>query len=226
MLHVSSGVFGSGSKRADDDVAATVPRRPAAWPSGSGSRLVWIELQSRAVRSYDVGVVVHFQQEARVPEAPAAPWPGPHRRPRLPRSVMRSGIAFVAMTWLVVALADGTPSLGPGRRPRRRRRRGAEPRASTSITAEAPGAELQSEAISARAVDSNAPAAQGGQLGDRPREHQADVHLPAPSIWPAVLAAGVSLIAFGILTSHVFTVVGAVVFAWALAGWIAELRQT
>jgi hypothetical protein len=51
------------------------------------------------------------------------------------------------------------------------------------------------------------------------------VHLPGPSMWPFVLGAGVSLLAFGVLTSLLFSVVGAVMFGIALAGWIEELRH-
>jgi hypothetical protein len=46
-----------------------------------------------------------------------------------------------------------------------------------------------------------------------------------PSIWPAVLAAGLTLAAFGIPTSAAFTVAGLLVVAAALAGWIGELRH-
>lgn len=49
--------------------------------------------------------------------------------------------------------------------------------------------------------------------------------LPAPTIWPAVLAAGVTLLAFGLLTSLVFAVVGALVFALGLGGWVWEIRN-
>ena len=52
-----------------------------------------------------------------------------------------------------------------------------------------------------------------------------DIHLPGPSMWPFVLGAGVSLLAFGVLTSLLFTAVGAVMVAIGLAGWIEELRH-
>ena len=52
-----------------------------------------------------------------------------------------------------------------------------------------------------------------------------DVHLPAPSIWPAVLGAGVTLLAFGLLTSPDFSAVGALALVGGLAGWIGELRH-
>jgi hypothetical protein len=49
------------------------------------------------------------------------------------------------------------------------------------------------------------------------------VHAPAPSIWPMVLAGAITLVAFGVITSWVFSGVGVVLMAWALYGWIGEL---
>jgi|DewCreStandDraft_1066081.scaffolds.fasta_scaffold47153_2 hypothetical protein len=49
--------------------------------------------------------------------------------------------------------------------------------------------------------------------------------LPAPTIWPAVLAAGITLLAMGLVTSLVFTLAGALVGALGLGGWIRELRH-
>ena len=53
----------------------------------------------------------------------------------------------------------------------------------------------------------------------------ARIHLPSPSIWPVVLAGGITLLLFGVVTSLVFSVVGALLTIWALAGWIGELRH-
>ena len=46
-----------------------------------------------------------------------------------------------------------------------------------------------------------------------------------PSIWPVTLSAGVTLLAFGIVTSSVFSLVGAALLVWSLAGWIRDLRH-
>jgi hypothetical protein len=46
-----------------------------------------------------------------------------------------------------------------------------------------------------------------------------------PSIWPAVLAAGLALAAFGVPTSLLFSIAGLVLIAGALVGWIGELRR-
>ena len=51
------------------------------------------------------------------------------------------------------------------------------------------------------------------------------VHLPAPTVWPCTAAAGITLIALGLVTSLAFSVAGVVVFALALAGWLGELLR-
>jgi hypothetical protein len=48
---------------------------------------------------------------------------------------------------------------------------------------------------------------------------------PEPSIWPAALALGLTLFGFGLLTSGAFSLVGALLAAFAVAGWIQELRR-
>ena len=55
--------------------------------------------------------------------------------------------------------------------------------------------------------------------------HEPPVHLPSPSVWPFVLGGGVTLAAFGIPTNLLFTAVGAVLVAWALVGWIGDMRR-
>ncbi len=50
------------------------------------------------------------------------------------------------------------------------------------------------------------------------------VHLPSPSAWPFVLGGGVTLLAFGVLTNVVFSVVGLVLMVVSIGGWIQELR--
>jgi hypothetical protein len=52
-----------------------------------------------------------------------------------------------------------------------------------------------------------------------------EFHLPAPSIWPVVLAAGLTLAAFGITTFWVFSAFGLLLFVIATAGWVAEVRR-
>jgi len=50
-------------------------------------------------------------------------------------------------------------------------------------------------------------------------------HLPAPSIWPATIGAAVALMAFGVATSLALSVLGALLLAFGLFGWIQELRH-
>jgi hypothetical protein len=49
--------------------------------------------------------------------------------------------------------------------------------------------------------------------------------LPGPSVAPAMLALGITLLGAGLVTSLFFTLAGAVVFAIGLGGWVQELRH-
>ena len=49
--------------------------------------------------------------------------------------------------------------------------------------------------------------------------------LPHETLSPIMLAAGIGLLGFGLLTSLLFSVAGLVVMAWALARWIEEMRH-
>jgi hypothetical protein len=51
------------------------------------------------------------------------------------------------------------------------------------------------------------------------------VHLPRPTVWPMVMAAGIVLGLSGLVLTLAFTLAGSIVFAIALAGWIRELRR-
>jgi hypothetical protein len=50
-------------------------------------------------------------------------------------------------------------------------------------------------------------------------------HLPRPTYWPVVLAFAIVLLAWGIVTTLAITVIGLVIFALGLGGWIGELRH-
>ena len=50
-------------------------------------------------------------------------------------------------------------------------------------------------------------------------------HLPRPTYWPVVLAAGVVFLAWGIVTTIAISVIGLLLLALALGGWIGELRH-
>lgn len=49
------------------------------------------------------------------------------------------------------------------------------------------------------------------------------LEMPAPTLWPLVLAAAVTLMGAGIVTNYLFTAVGAGLFVIALAYWLAQL---
>lgn len=51
------------------------------------------------------------------------------------------------------------------------------------------------------------------------------IHLPRPTMWPAVMALGITMFMAGLITNLAFTLAGLIVFLIALAGWIAELRH-
>ena len=50
-------------------------------------------------------------------------------------------------------------------------------------------------------------------------------HLPHPTYWPVVLAFGIALLAWGIVTTFAITVIGLLLLALGLGGWIGELRH-
>jgi cell division protein FtsX len=47
--------------------------------------------------------------------------------------------------------------------------------------------------------------------------------LPERSVWPVVLAGGIALLLFGVVTSFSFSVLGALLIVGALMGWIGDL---
>jgi cytochrome c oxidase subunit 1 len=55
-------------------------------------------------------------------------------------------------------------------------------------------------------------------------KEQPEVHLPAPSFWPIVLAFSLALIAAGVVSSLIVSVVGLLLLLGAIAGWTMENR--
>ena len=53
----------------------------------------------------------------------------------------------------------------------------------------------------------------------------ADEPLPSPTYFPAGLAMGVTFTFWGLISNWVVLLVGVVLFAAALAGWITEIRH-
>jgi hypothetical protein len=52
-----------------------------------------------------------------------------------------------------------------------------------------------------------------------------NVHLPAPTVWPATLATGVTFVALGLVTSPLLLVFGAILSLVALVGWVSILLR-
>jgi hypothetical protein len=49
--------------------------------------------------------------------------------------------------------------------------------------------------------------------------------LPPPTVWPATLSLGVTLMAFGVVTSWIMSVTGVVLFLFGVGGWVEDLRH-
>ena len=50
-------------------------------------------------------------------------------------------------------------------------------------------------------------------------------HLPSPTLAPITMAGGIALLCLGVVTSYLVSLSGIVIFAWGLAGLIADLRR-
>ena len=72
------------------------------------------------------------------------------------------------------------------------------------------------------AHDHPGPTAAGLRPGWQRLDHTG---LPSPTYWPAVLALGITFLAWGLLTSALISGVGLALFVVALAGWIGALRH-
>ncbi len=58
-----------------------------------------------------------------------------------------------------------------------------------------------------------------------PRLQPPGVHLPQPTVWPAVFASGMTLLAWGVITNYAVSAAGAILSAIAAWGWVRELRR-
>jgi hypothetical protein len=72
--------------------------------------------------------------------------------------------------------------------------------------------------VSGHAPKPETPAVRPGYSLPLPEE------IPPPTPWPAGLALGVALFGWGLIASPVLLVIGALLFAVALGGWIGDLR--
>jgi len=55
-------------------------------------------------------------------------------------------------------------------------------------------------------------------------KEQPDIHVPGPSFWPIVLAGGLVLIAIGVVSSFIVSILGVIVLLIAVGGWAMENR--
>ncbi len=55
-------------------------------------------------------------------------------------------------------------------------------------------------------------------------KEQPDLHVPGPSFWPIVLAGGLVLIAIGVVSSFIVSLVGILILLTAIGGWAMENR--
>jgi len=49
--------------------------------------------------------------------------------------------------------------------------------------------------------------------------------IPEPTVWPLVLALGTALLAWGVVTSWLISLLGLLLFIVGTGGWIADMRH-
>lgn len=59
-------------------------------------------------------------------------------------------------------------------------------------------------------------------MAEQERNADKNIHMPSPSYWPIVLAFGLPVITFGVIYSHLISVVGGVIVLFAAYGWALE----
>jgi len=59
-------------------------------------------------------------------------------------------------------------------------------------------------------------------MAEQERNADKHIHMPSPSYWPIVLAFAVPVITFGMIFSHLISVIGAVILLFAAFGWALE----
>ena len=61
--------------------------------------------------------------------------------------------------------------------------------------------------------------------GGEPVEHEAEPHLPSPTIWPFAFAGGVGLLLVGLIISWIIAAIGAVIALIFGFLWIREATR-
>jgi cytochrome c oxidase subunit 1 len=59
-------------------------------------------------------------------------------------------------------------------------------------------------------------------MAEQERNADKHIHMPSPSYWPIVLAFGLPIITFGLIYSHLISVIGGVIVLFAAYGWALE----
>ena len=59
-------------------------------------------------------------------------------------------------------------------------------------------------------------------MAEQERNADKHIHMPSPSYWPIVLAFGLPVITFGLIYSHLISVIGGVIVLFAAYGWALE----
>ena len=62
------------------------------------------------------------------------------------------------------------------------------------------------------------------EQGSHAESHEA-IHLPPPSIWPAVLAVGIAFLLTGLVLNLVLLIAGVVIAVAATALWVRDARR-
>ncbi len=57
-------------------------------------------------------------------------------------------------------------------------------------------------------------------------DDEQDIHLPAPSLSPAIIALGVTIACFGLLSTPILIAVGGAVFLLGLVTWLIDDART
>jgi hypothetical protein len=60
---------------------------------------------------------------------------------------------------------------------------------------------------------------------DESHESHEAIHLPPPSIWPVVLAVGLSVLLLGLVLNVPLLIVGTVITVASLALWVRDARR-
>ena len=85
----------------------------------------------------------------------------------------------------------------------------------------------ENDALSSTALSSTAsPSAAMTPMDGEGEATSAAEEIPKPTYVPAALAMGIMMLLWGILTSWLMSLAGALLMIWAIQAWIRELHQT